>query len=150
MILRFMKDTSPQCWEPGFNTKYHAVTRYWTRTASEPGRCANHYTTLHCTALHCTALHCTALHSTALHCTALHCTALHCTALHCTALHYTTLHYMHLSRADICHLYVYCCMGESKYTWIMQLSVLSILLYVVSRAVVITNKREKHASIYQA
>ena len=37
---------SPQCWGPGFNTKYimHAVTWYWIRAANMPGGCANHYT----------------------------------------------------------------------------------------------------------
>ena len=43
-ILMWFSDSrgiySPQCWEPGFNTKYTttAVTGYWTRAAIMPSR----------------------------------------------------------------------------------------------------------------
>ena len=38
---------SPQCLEPGFDTKYTipVMTKYWTLAAGVPGGCANHYTT---------------------------------------------------------------------------------------------------------
>ena len=37
---------SPQCWEPGFNTKHTmpVMTWYWTRATSVLDGCANHYT----------------------------------------------------------------------------------------------------------